>query len=213
MGDVDADEAYLPSDQWRKERHRARQSLLAVSASGSVKSYMKSSSDSSSSAKQYDGSGDIHYLGLRSGSKKRRPDAKAGQLKGGQEAVEDGKTGLLRNLLRVPSVDYFPICLDGSQRPGTEHIVDGSQAHREQMVHALTSDEALRTLYSTRIRFQDPLFRRKRLSFLDRLARSRVKSPTAREMGSKMYALHPDKQETFPVNKGLANREWPSPYH
>ncbi|PHJ22400.1 hypothetical protein CSUI_003755 [Cystoisospora suis] len=78
---------------------------------------------------------------------------------------------------------------------------------------ALEKDEKLATYYRIRHRFFDPLFRRKRLSFLDRFTRERIKADKERQIGTRLYVKHPDQKPLWPDNKGLVTRTWPSPFH
>ncbi|KAL8274363.1 hypothetical protein Esti_001685 [Eimeria stiedai] len=86
-------------------------------------------------------------------------------------------------------------------------------AAAQQLQQELALDPRLGAYMHAERRFFDPLFKRKRVSFLDRLARGRVKSAVERELRSQVYAHHPDQQVSFPNNKGLLVRRWPSPYH
>lgn len=78
---------------------------------------------------------------------------------------------------------------------------------------ALEKDEKLAHYYNIRHRFFDPLFRRKRLSFLDRFTRERIKADKERQIGTRLYVKHPDQKPLWPDNKGLVTRTWPSPFH
>mmetsp|Transcript_42375 Transcript_42375/g.76929 ORF Transcript_42375/g.76929 Transcript_42375/m.76929 type:complete len:354 (+) Transcript_42375:40-1101(+) len=63
-----------------------------------------------------------------------------------------------------------------------------------------------------RHRFVDPLFRRRRLKWLERLAANAHGEKTLKYHSS-IYVLHPDELEEFPTNKGSVTVTWPSPYH
>ncbi|PFH31758.1 hypothetical protein BESB_022500 [Besnoitia besnoiti] len=78
---------------------------------------------------------------------------------------------------------------------------------------ALDHDDKLARYHGAHHRFFDPFFRRKRLSFLDRFARERIKGEKARQLGAKLYVKHPDQKSVWPDNKGLLTRKWPSPFH
>ncbi|CBZ49787.1 conserved hypothetical protein [Neospora caninum Liverpool] len=84
---------------------------------------------------------------------------------------------------------------------------------RRTLEAALDRDEQLARYHSAKHRFFDPLFRRKRLSFLDRFARERIKGEKARQLGAQLYVKHPDQKPVWPDNKGLLTRKWPSPFH
>ena len=60
-------------------------------------------------------------------------------------------------------------------------------------------------------RFVCPLYRRRRLKWLERFSNKRH---TSKELKYKAHWLtHPDQKPVFPDNKGATNVEWPSPWH
>lgn len=62
-----------------------------------------------------------------------------------------------------------------------------------------------------RHRFVDPMFRRRRLKWMERQVAGRNK-PAEVKFNS-YYAPHPDDHVEFPTNKGSVTVVWPSPYH
>eukprot|EP00921_Rhytidocystis_pertsovi_P011471 GHVQ01018530.1.p1 GENE.GHVQ01018530.1~~GHVQ01018530.1.p1 ORF type:complete len:110 (+),score=1.98 GHVQ01018530.1:44-373(+) len=75
----------------------------------------------------------------------------------------------------------------------------------------LTHDGSLAKHFKTRRRFFEPLFRRRRLAYLERLSSGRVKN--AKKLLYKQYFVdHPDQKELWPDNKGSCSIKWPSPY-
>ncbi|OEH77083.1 hypothetical protein cyc_06297 [Cyclospora cayetanensis] len=117
-------------------------------------------------------------------------------------------------LLGPPGVTVHSVGLAPAETESQTRQRERRQAAaQEELQSEIESDAKLASYYRTSHRFIDPLFKRKRLSFLDRLARSRIKSQTAKEIGAQVYIHHPDRQPSFPHNKGFINRKWPSPYH
>jgi len=69
----------------------------------------------------------------------------------------------------------------------------------------------VRALLKRRHRFVDPMFRRRRLKWLERQMVGRNK-PTEVKFNT-YYATHPDDQTEWPTNKGSVTVVFPSPYH
>ena len=71
------------------------------------------------------------------------------------------------------------------------------------------SDEQ-KKLLSKRYRFIDPLYRRRRVKWMERLL---TQKHSAQELKHhSYYQTHPDQMESFPTNMGPATIKWPSPY-
>ena len=61
-----------------------------------------------------------------------------------------------------------------------------------------------------RYRFVDPLYRRRRVKWMERLV---TQKHSAHELKHhSYYKTHPDQMDTFPTNMGPATIKWPSPY-
>ncbi|XP_026190847.1 uncharacterized protein LOC34622492 [Cyclospora cayetanensis] len=129
-------------------------------------------------------------------------------------AGNEGRDKHALGLLGPPGVTVHSVGLAPAETESQTRQRERRQAAaQEELQSEIESDAKLASYYRTSHRFIDPLFKRKRLSFLDRLARSRIKSQTAKEIGAQVYIHHPDRQPSFPHNKGFINRKWPSPYH
>lgn len=127
---------------------------------------------------------------------------------------EPQRDALSLGLLGPPRVYRHSICLSPEETEKERKEREQRQMEaQEQLEREIERDPKLEAYIHTKHRFFDPLFKRRRLSFLDRLARSRIKSQMEREIGAEVYVQHPDKQASFPSNKGLLTRKWPSPYH
>lgn len=78
----------------------------------------------------------------------------------------------------------------------------------EDMTAGLSADQ--KKLLTKRYRFVDPLYRRRRVKWMERLL---TQKHSAQELKHhSYYKTHPDQQETFPTNMGPATIKWPSPY-
>lgn len=69
----------------------------------------------------------------------------------------------------------------------------------------------VRDYLSRRHRFVDPMFRRRRLKWLERQMAG--KNAETEVKFNSYYATHPDKHNEWPTNKGSVTVTWPSPYH
>jgi len=70
---------------------------------------------------------------------------------------------------------------------------------------------ALQKHLARRHRFVDPMFRRRRLKWLERQVAAKNKE---REVKYNPYMVeHPDQKKEWPSNKGSVTITWPSPYH
>jgi len=74
-------------------------------------------------------------------------------------------------------------------------------------------DKRLDDYLSKRCRFMDPLFRRRRLSYIDKIARNKLRKPKTRKLLGRALFAHPDSRESFPDNFGSITVKWPSPFH
>lgn len=69
----------------------------------------------------------------------------------------------------------------------------------------------VRAYLARRHRFVDPMFRRRRLKWLERQMAQRNKEKEVKF--NLYYATHPDDQKVWPTNKASVTVKWPSPYH
>jgi len=77
---------------------------------------------------------------------------------------------------------------------------------------ALEKNKQLKEYFNKRHRFFDPLFRRRRLSYIDKIARNKLRKPKTRKLLGRTYFVHPDSREEFPDNFGSITVKWPSPF-
>jgi len=92
---------------------------------------------------------------------------------------------------------------------GSEGAV--SQAKEVAEKELATGEANVRRFMGTRHRFIDPMFRRRRLKWLERQMTDKNKEKEVKF--NNYYATHPDKAKEFPTNKGSVTVVWPSPYH
>nr|CAJ20513.1 hypothetical protein, conserved [Toxoplasma gondii RH] len=128
--------------------------------------------------------------------------------------AENGLGQSASELIQQPVVLRVDIGL-GDREPvqDTTAFRKKQEQSRRTLQAALDHDERLARYHGAKHRFFDPLFRRRRLSFLDRFARERIKGEKARQLGAQLYVKHPDQKPVWPDNKGLLTRKWPSPFH
>jgi hypothetical protein len=70
--------------------------------------------------------------------------------------------------------------------------------------------EAEKKILSRRHRFIDPLQRRRRLKWMERLLQGKHSAQELKHHS--YYKTHPDKLDVYPSNMGPATIKWPSPY-
>ncbi|CAK9075032.1 Uncharacterized protein SCF082_LOCUS36444 [Durusdinium trenchii] len=84
------------------------------------------------------------------------------------------------------------------------------KAMQDQQWKTLQKD----TYFQRRHRFVDPMFRRRRLKWLERQEAGLNKAPNDKHHNKiEFYGKHPDQQKVWPTNKGSLHIRWPSPYH
>jgi len=96
----------------------------------------------------------------------------------------------------------------GSQE---ERAASKKRAEDELTNMRTKGDRPVREYLARRHRFVDPMFRRRRLKWLERQMAGKNK---ATEMKfNEYYATHPDNHKDWPTNKGSVTVVWPSPMH
>jgi len=70
---------------------------------------------------------------------------------------------------------------------------------------------AMRRYLARRHRFIDPMYRRRRLKWIERTMAEKNKETEVKF--NSYYTTHPDDQVDWPTNKGSVTVVWPSPYH
>eukprot|EP00922_Rhytidocystis_sp_ex-Travisia-forbesii_P042811 GHVS01064019.1.p1 GENE.GHVS01064019.1~~GHVS01064019.1.p1 ORF type:complete len:524 (-),score=97.04 GHVS01064019.1:254-1669(-) len=86
------------------------------------------------------------------------------------------------------------------------------RAKAETALKALLEDPAVEKYFNRRYRFFEPLFRRRRLAYIERLCAGRVKNEKKKKY-QQFFVDHPDQKALWPDNKGSCSVKWPSPYH
>lgn len=98
--------------------------------------------------------------------------------------------------------------------PGRAGRVDGAPLAAPEGAKGPSSaplPDPLRGYLCKRHRFVDPMFRRRRLKWLERQMAEKNKD---REVKFNLYyTVHPDDRREWPTNKGSVTVQWPSPYH
>lgn len=81
----------------------------------------------------------------------------------------------------------------------------------EELDELLKGDATLAELFKRRHRFFEPVFERRRISYLDKLHREKIKE--SRKPFMQRFTVHPDKQKVWPDNKGITNVPEASPFN
>jgi hypothetical protein len=75
----------------------------------------------------------------------------------------------------------------------------------------LAGQGTITTYLKRRHRFIEPMYRRRRLKWLEKMQANRIK---AKDLQLNDYwPVHPDKKEKWPTNMGSVTIKWPSPWH
>eukprot|EP00386_Alphamonas_edax_P001747 GDKI01005230.1.p1 GENE.GDKI01005230.1~~GDKI01005230.1.p1 ORF type:complete len:241 (-),score=61.67 GDKI01005230.1:17-739(-) len=135
----------------------------------------------------------------------------------GQEETREGEGETETQVLAEQSPDVprevsLQVGLRMYTKTDREHIEAIKAAAAQQLEDAKAVDPEFKAYVERRHRFADPLFRRRRLAFLDKLARNRFKSAKQKKYNPQ-YQEHPDDAEVWPHNKGSVTIKWPSPFH
>lgn len=88
-----------------------------------------------------------------------------------------------------------------------------AQKRAEEELQSMRNEGAkpVRKYLERRHRFIDPMFRRRRLKWLERQMAGKNKETEVKF--NTYYATHPDNHTEWPTNKGSVTVEWPSPHH
>jgi hypothetical protein len=101
--------------------------------------------------------------------------------------------------------------LDVTFRPALEINLAAKSAEAKETGTSEVDKFWQRTRQKRRWRFVDPLYRRRRVKFLERYARGQCKP---KEIKYNEYRVqHPDNMAQWPSNKNSGTVKWPSPYH
>lgn len=96
---------------------------------------------------------------------------------------------------------------------GSEDAKADSRKKAEEELNEMRTQgpEPVRRYLARRHRFVDPMFRRRRLKWLERQMGGKNKDKEVKF--NSYYATHPDDHKEWPTNKGSVTVKWPSPYH
>ncbi|GAW83790.1 hypothetical protein, conserved [Plasmodium gonderi] len=89
--------------------------------------------------------------------------------------------------------------------------VDECEKSKKQFINLLSENESLRKTFWIRNRFIDPLYLRRRYSFIDKLTKKKIKKEKYKTY-RKHFIQHADEKQVWPDNKGLLNKVYPNPY-
>ncbi|VWU51243.1 conserved protein, unknown function [Hepatocystis sp. ex Piliocolobus tephrosceles] len=123
------------------------------------------------------------------------------------------------NIMKHPQSNYEPIYyLEGNVNIGleenkkeSEKEINEKEEAKQKLLNLLNKNEDLKKTFSIRNRFIDPLYLRRRYSFIDKLTKKKIKKEkyvTYR----KHFIQHADEKKIWPDNKGLLNKIYPNPY-
>jgi len=117
---------------------------------------------------------------------------------------EESSEGQRQQMKRYPAEQQ----LGGSQK-GRRKEMDKAEAELEKL--KTEGKPEIRRYLNRRHRFVDPMFRRRRLKWLERQMSGLNKEKEVKF--NSYFASHPDNTAEWPTNKGSVTIVWPSPYH
>ncbi|KJP87399.1 hypothetical protein AK88_02956 [Plasmodium fragile] len=97
------------------------------------------------------------------------------------------------------------------RREKTEAEMEEHERSKNHFLNLLNENEHLQNTFSIRNRFIDPLYLRRRYSFIDKLTKKKIKKEKYKTY-RKHFIQHADEKEVWPDNKGLLNKVYPNPY-
>ncbi|SBS88875.1 conserved Plasmodium protein, unknown function [Plasmodium ovale] len=94
-----------------------------------------------------------------------------------------------------------------------KNISDMEEEERSKsyFYNLINENENLKKTFSIRNRFIDPLYLRRRYSFIDKLTKKKIKKEKYKTY-RKHFIQHADEKKVWPDNKGLLNKVYPNPY-
>lgn len=135
------------------------------------------------------------------------------------EKKEDTEKDQIMKHSNDPSEDKF-FYLHYNVHLGLEKPIDETKKREEEeekertkqfFYKAIEENDSLKQTLSVRNRFVDPLYLRRRYSFIDKLTKKKIKKEK-----HKTYRMHfiqsADEKKIWPDNKGLLNKKYPNPY-
>ncbi|EUD64911.1 hypothetical protein C922_04755 [Plasmodium inui San Antonio 1] len=93
----------------------------------------------------------------------------------------------------------------------TQAEMEEHERSKNHFLDLLNQSEHLQNTFSIRNRFIDPLYLRRRYSFIDKLTKKKIKKEKYRTY-RRHFIKHADEKEMWPDNKGLLNKVYPNPY-
>lgn len=97
------------------------------------------------------------------------------------------------------------------RREKTKAEIEEHETSKNHFLNLLSQNEHLQNTFSIRNRFIDPLYLRRRYSFIDKLTKKKIKKEKYKTY-RKHFIQHADEKEVWPDNKGLLNKVYPNPY-
>ncbi|CAD2114268.1 conserved Plasmodium protein, unknown function [Plasmodium vinckei] len=102
------------------------------------------------------------------------------------------------------------IGLENKKEKSKKEIEEQEQSTKH-LHNLLNENESLRKTFSIRNRFIDPLYLRRRYSFIDKLTKKKIKKEKYKTY-RKHFIQHADEKKIWPDNKGLLNKIYPNPF-
>lgn len=87
----------------------------------------------------------------------------------------------------------------------------GREKGEEAVKRFLNGQGPVTQYLKRRHRFIEPMYRRRRLKWLEKMQANRIKTKDLQL--NEYWPLHPDQKEKWPTNMGSVTVKWPSPYH
>ncbi|ETB61973.1 hypothetical protein YYC_01729 [Plasmodium yoelii 17X] len=112
---------------------------------------------------------------------------------------------------KIYYLDYdVNIGLENKKEKSKKEIEEQEQS-KNHLHNLLNENESLRKTFSIRNRFIDPLYLRRRYSFIDKLTKKKIKKEKYKTY-RKHFIQHADEKKIWPDNKGLLNKVYPNPF-
>lgn len=160
-------------------------------------------------------------LGKEAGGKSRANafDARINMVKSEKEVRELLLQEAQQLGIVAPFEDSSVVVEDGrlaaylvrAQSGGSQEERAASQKSAEKELLKMRETGQTKAYLARRHRFVDPMFRRRRLKWLERQMIGKNKEKEVKF--NTYYATHPDDHKEWPTNKGSVTVVWPSPHH
>ncbi|CDO65699.1 conserved protein, unknown function [Plasmodium reichenowi] len=131
------------------------------------------------------------------------------------EKTNKNNTSLINNIMSNDDNIYY---LDNDLNVGLEKTIPKDNKTNEEIeksknefYNLLNENESLKKTLSIRNRFIDPLYLRRRYSYIDKLTKKKIKKEKHKTY-RKHFIQHADEKKVWPDNKGLLNKIYPNPY-